>query len=498
MENIRRNEEFLAAMDLAEDQSALRRVGGKEKRASGGGGRSAARKRKSEPTEPTRRSSRVRGEEAEHIYVESTLGGKIVIGKGAPSDPGRQLTVLGDPSGAVLPAPSGERTRFDAHVLALGEAGDEEVLARLREASASSSSVGAQDAAEAAGSSGQGVAALVARFSSLSCGESHKLVPERAYSVALWDQLCAVGDKEGNVGVARIGEAVESTAFRPHFGTVNVLTFGHGSLFSFSYDGTVRRMPLARPGEFFMAFATGKAESNGDDVWLQHGAVVGPNCGTAWLAFSDGAVLCRDLTADRELWSFAAHDKKVQTVSLSPDQRYLATASLDRSVKLWDLRKVGGGKSAAKPALLGTFEDANSVNSCSFNASGSRLLAVGQSNRLHLFAGPQASSGGQLKPAHSLAHDNRTGRYLAVFHAAWDPRDDDAFLCGSMMQPRRVELFHAKDKIKLALNLTGDGLSSVCSRNAFHPTLDLVAGVNASGRLHLLTAATATHPETRS
>jgi WD40 repeat protein len=481
MENIRRNEEFLAAMDLAEEQSALRRVGAKEKRTGGGGGGGASsRKRKAELTEPTRRSSRVRGVEAEHIYVESSQGGKIVIGKGAPSDPTRQLTMLGDSSTAVKPTSSSERSRFNDQVLALGEADDEDLLARLREASASSSS--AQGAADAADSSAQG---LVTRFASLSCGESHKLVPERAYSVALWDQLCAVGDKEGNVGVARIGGTVESTAFRPHVGTVNVLTFGHGSLFSFSYDGTVRRMPLARPGEFLMAFATGKAESNGDDVWLQHGAVVGSDCGTAWLAFSDGTVLCRDLAADRELWSFAAHDKKVQTVSLSPDQRYLATASLDRSVKLWDLRKAQSGKSAAKSALLGTFEDANSINSCSFNAGGSKLLAVGQSQRLHLFASPQVCSGGQLKPAHSLAHDNRTGRYLAVFHAAWDPRDDDAFVCGSMLQPRRIELFNAKDKIKLVLNLAGDGLSSVCSRNAFHPTLDIVAGVNASGRLHL-------------
>ena len=109
--------------------------------------------------------------------------------------------------------------------------------------------------------------------------------------------------------------------------------------------------------------------------------------------------------------------------------------------------------------------------------------------------------------AASLDHDNKTGRYLPVFHAAWDPKCHDAFICGSMTQPRIVEVFSTaaikgaaaffapskRDKKAMALGckrvgVLGDGgdyLASVQSRSAFHPFLDVVVCGNASGRVHI-------------
>ena len=109
--------------------------------------------------------------------------------------------------------------------------------------------------------------------------------------------------------------------------------------------------------------------------------------------------------------------------------------------------------------------------------------------------------------AASLDHDNKTGRYLPVFHAAWDPKNHDAFVCGSMTQPRIVEVFSTaainkggasfapgkRDKKTMALGckrvgVLGDGgeyLGSVQSRSAFHPFLDVVVCGNASGRVHI-------------
>jgi hypothetical protein len=59
-----------------------------------------------------------------------------------------------------------------------------------------------------------------------------------------------------------------------------------------------------------------------------------------------------------------------------------------------------------------------------------------------------------------------------------------------MAQPRCIEVFTAsssKGGISLSLvhKLKGDFLGSVCSRNAAHPSLDVVAGFNSSGRVHV-------------
>lgn len=44
----------------------------------------------------------------------------------------------------------------------------------------------------------------------------------------------------------------------------------------------------------------------------------------------------------------------------------------------------------------------------------------------------------QPLPRFKVYHDNKTGRYLATFHATWDPKNNNAFVVGSMSQPRQV------------------------------------------------------------
>lgn len=97
----------------------------------------------------------------------------------------------------------------------------------------------------------------------------------------------------------------------------------------------------------------------------------------------------------------------------------------------------------------------------------------------------------------SVTHDNQTGRYLPVFHAAWDPKHPNAFVVGAMTRQRVVEVFALgfgkKGKAGgeascQRIATLGDGgvfLASVQSRHAFHPFLDVVACANSSGRVHI-------------
>lgn len=92
----------------------------------------------------------------------------------------------------------------------------------------------------------------------------------------------------------------------------------------------------------------------------------------------------------------------------------------------------------------------------------------------------------------SIHHDNQTGRYLAVFHAKWDPKTTNSFVIGSMARPRQVEVYSTargekgkKAQCTRVMSLQGDELGSVQSRNCFHPRLDAVMCGNASGRVHV-------------
>jgi WD40 repeat protein len=264
------------------------------------------------------------------------------------------------------------------------------------------------------------------------------------------------------------------------------------SLFSTSYDGTVRRFSLAKGEASFELVFTLPSDLHDDDIWLQH-TTLSP-CGNLLFACaSDGHAMCVDLRSKKEVWRHIVHDKKVNTVDLNQrDTNYLCTSSLDRSVKIFDVRKFAGlvgGKVKAVVEML----DSRSVNCALFSPTGSMVLSVGQSNYLRVYDEPHKKSGlipatGHANSPKNVPHNNQTGRYLPVFHAQWDPKTDHAFVVGSMMQPRQVEVYSAQPgrACHRVMSLQEpEWMASVQSRNAFHPGLDAVVCGNASGRAHI-------------
>jgi len=322
-----------------------------------------------------------------------------------------------------------------------------------------------------------------------------KVVPNRIYSIEFYPQsskekpIIAAGDKDGNVGIWKVAhnDDEDLIQIRPHVSTVNVLKFVDQTLFSFSYDGTVRKMDMDRQ-DFQLIYQNNDEEQYG---WLQHGCLLDETStnSSMILGMSSGHVLMIDprtgSSSSNErnfIWSHKLHEKKVQTVSLGMDGRYLCTASLDRSIKLFDMRKL-------KPqSPIVEFQDTHSINCAYFSRDSKRICAVGQSNNLHLFVDAHTMSG-EIESTYSARHDNRTGRYLAVFHVTWDPKTDDSFIVGSMSKPRQVEVYNANRKSNKLLRIMTlqdpDWLSSVQSRHAAHPMYNLIASGNGSGKVHV-------------
>ena len=152
-------------------------------------------------------------------------------------------------------------------------------------------------------------------------------------------------------------------------------------------------------------------------------------------------------------------------------------------MKLWDARALRCGGGAARELAL--LPDTRSVNAASFSPDGDRIVAVSQSDRIALYVDAHTKSG-ELEPTHSIRHDNKTGRWLSVFHARWDPKTDHAFVVGSMMHPRQAEVYTTEGGVVRRIMSLQDPewMGSVQSRFAVHPSRDVIIACNSSGRAH--------------
>jgi WD40 repeat protein len=164
----------------------------------------------------------------------------------------------------------------------------------------------------------------------------------------------------------------------------------------------------------------------------------------------------------------------------------LASAGLDGTVNVWDMRKFGDSRAASAryraPKPVTSYNGGRSVNSAFFSPSGQYMLSTTMGNKLDLFENSHLSQSNVMKPSPSVSHDNATGRWLSTLMAQWHP-SVDMFVVGCMKQPRRIEVMDVKGK---ALHvLQSEALTAVASRCCFHQSTDklVVVGGNSSGRV---------------
>lgn len=112
-------------------------------------------------------------------------------------------------------------------------------------------------------------------------------------------------------------------------------------------------------------------------------------------------------------------EKKIGGFTLNPTQPHLlATASLDRCLKIWDLRQMSDRKG---PSLLGEHESRLSVSHAAWNSVGQVATAsYDDTVKIHSFAG----CGGwtsktelteeQMQPSTIIRHNNQTGRWVTM------------------------------------------------------------------------------------
>lgn len=305
-------------------------------------------------------------------------------------------------------------------------------------------------------------------------------------NVGIFDasQEVAEDDEDGDIPQPEI------TAYSIHSKTITSLVFpaDGNSLYSGSYDSSIRKLDLQK-GVAVEAYAP---ESVDIDLAISSIAIPPTEPNLVFFSTLEGSLGRHDMRTpkDTEIWQLT--DKKIGGFSLHPLYAYLAaTASLDRTLKIWDLRKITGKGESRAPHLVAEHESRLSVSHASFSPAG-HVATSSYDDTVKIYSFTDAGSwkaghdvdGSHVEPTDTIKHNNQTGRWVTILKPHWQEKPSDGiqkFVIGNMN--RFVDVYASSGE-QLA-QLGGDGISAVPAVAQFHPSKDWVAGGTASGKLCL-------------
>ncbi|XP_063293638.1 DNA damage-binding protein 2 isoform X1 [Pelobates fuscus] len=180
-------------------------------------------------------------------------------------------------------------------------------------------------------------------------------------------------------------------------------------------------------------------------------------------------------TCGKEIWKLRLHKKKVTHVEFNPRCDFLfATASVDQTVKLWDLRNLKD-----KSSCLNTLPHVRGVNSACFSPwDGAKLLTTDQHSEIRVY-----SASDWCKPQCIIPHPHRQFQHLTAIKASWHPRYD-LIVAGRYPDPhfpgytadelRTVDVLDGQNG-NIVCQLYDPYASGIVSVNKFNPMGDLLA-----------------------
>lgn len=254
-----------------------------------------------------------------------------------------------------------------------------------------------------------------------------KITPERIYSMSFHPTptkpIVFAGDKLGNLGIVDASQAPkavkqeddggdededdnpdpEITTIKPHTRTISAMhthPCKPETLYTASYDSSIRATDLKK-GVAVEIYGPADREDD-EPVSGVDMAATDPN--VVYFTTLNGAFGKYDVRQDPshvELYQLS--EKKIGGFSLNPvAPHYVATASLDRFMRLWDLRKI----THKLPTLVGEHESRLSVSHAAFNAAGQvATTSYDDTIKIHSFGvkgGTGTESMNQWKPGFQL------------------------------------------------------------------------------------------------
>nr|XP_043622135.1 WD repeat-containing protein 76-like [Erigeron canadensis]XP_043622136.1 WD repeat-containing protein 76-like [Erigeron canadensis] len=302
-----------------------------------------------------------------------------------------------------------------------------------------------------------------------------RVVPNRILSVKLFPStymnIVVVGNKFGDVGFWNVdsedkdGDGIYM--YHPHPAPVSAIViqpFSLNKIITSCYDGQVRSLDIEKE-MFDLAYSSEHAIFSMfqrlDDV------------NSLFFGEGHGVVRCWDERSGKTSFSWELHETRINTIDFNPENvNMMATSSTDRTVCIWDLRKLG----KSKPNSLKMVTCERAVQSAYFSPSGSHLATTSLDDKIGVL------SGANYDDEFMINHNNQTGRWLSTFKGVWG-WDDSHIYVGNMR--RGVDIISAEER-RLVTTLDSPHMTAIPCRFDAHPLKPgMLAGATSGGQVYI-------------
>ncbi|BES89459.1 fatty acid transport protein [Nesidiocoris tenuis] len=291
--------------------------------------------------------------------------------------------------------------------------------------------------------------------------------------------IVALGSKCGEVVLRNVnGIEDQATTSKPQYSRHQAITnfcfnpFADDSLLMSSVDGTVTHW------NFDVDAAKELHDLNdGYNTWF---CSVNASEETGLIVAGDSTGLLHLFGKDmNRISAYKLHKAKVNTAEFNKKQNHIfVTASLDKTVKMWDVRMLGKekGKSKISVPLEETTHD-HGINAAYFSRTNSnRLLLTDQSMMLKVYAMPF------FDLETTIYHPHRQFQHLTPIKASWHPLADlivagrypDPSWPNYELEQRGIDIIDAKTG-QNELRLVSAEHNSIMSLNEFNCTGEYIA-----------------------
>ncbi|ABN67280.2 conerved hypothetical protein with WD repeats [Scheffersomyces stipitis CBS 6054] len=332
---------------------------------------------------------------------------------------------------------------------------------------------------------------------------SHTRITAINFHPSTTDRVVAAGDTNGNVGIWAVDSGEDDSEptisiLRPHGKAISrILTpvAEQNKLYSASYDGSVRVLDLNKLASTEVVYLNDPYENDDYALGVSDINFCASDANLLYMTTLSGSFHKHDIrTPFKPLKSkdiLRLHDKKIGSFSINPNNTYqIATASLDRTLRIWDLRNVSKAnaewsefENQISPHLYGSFSSRLSVSCVDWNSE-NRLVCNGYDDYINIFdLNEESLIPDNLKAFNKIKHNCQTGRWVSILKSKWQVAPEDGvqkFVIANMN--RALDIYDQKGQIIAHLTDSVGAVPAVCG---FHPTKNWVVGGSASGKVYL-------------